>query len=67
MLAITLTPASLCVLAAFAVLAAPRGARAPIMATAAAAAMYLMLNRDFGSTPAIAQMGLSVVLLNLDA
>lgn len=67
MLAITLNPGFVCILAAFAVLAAPRGFRPLIMAGSAILALWLMLDRDFGAAAAAAQMGLPVVLLDLDA
>ncbi len=64
---IPLNPGFLPILAAFAVLAAPRAFRAPLMASAALAAIWLLLDYQFGAAAAIAHMGLSVVLLNLDA
>jgi len=67
MLAITLNPGFVCILAALIVLAAPRVARAPIMALSAVVALWLMLDRDFGAAAAAAQMGVPVVLLDLDA
>lgn len=67
MLAITLNPGFVCILAALAVLAAPRAFRAPIMAGSAVLALWLMLDREFGAASAAAQMGLPVVLLDLDA
>jgi hypothetical protein len=67
MLAIALNPGFVCILAALFVLGAPRPARAPIMAGAAIAALWLMLDRDFGAAAAAAQMGLPVVLFDLDA
>ncbi len=65
--AITLNPGFVCILAALLTLAAPRVARAPIMAASAVAALWLMLDRDFGAAAAAAQMGVPVVLLDLDA
>ncbi|PZO48126.1 MAG: hypothetical protein DCF16_16785, partial [Alphaproteobacteria bacterium] len=65
--AITLNPGFVCILAALLTLAAPRVARAPIMAASAVAALFLMLDRDFGAAAAAAQMGVPVVLLDLDA
>lgn len=65
--AITLNPGFVCLLASLIVLAAPRVARAPIMALSAVAALWLMLDRDFGAAAAAAQMGVPVVLLDLDA
>ncbi len=64
---ITLNPGFVCILAALAVLGSPRAFRAPIMAGAAVLAMWLMLDREFGAATAARQMGLPVVLLNLDA
>lgn len=66
-IAITLNPGFVCILAALIVLAAPRIARAPIIAASAVAALWLMLDRDFGAAAAAAQMGVPVVLLDLDA
>jgi len=64
---IPLNPGFIPILAGLAVLAAPRVARAPVMALAALAAMWFLLDYQFGAASAIAQMGLPVVLLNLDA
>lgn len=64
---IPLNPGFLPILAGLAVLAAPRAFRAPIMALSALAAMWFLLDYQFGAAAAIAQMGLPVVLLNLDA
>ena len=65
--AITLNPGFVLALAALIMLAAPQRVRPSIMAGAAAIAMWLMLDREFGAAAAVAQMGLTVVLLNLDA
>ena len=67
MLAITLNPGFICIIAALLVLGAPQTLRAMTMAGAALLALLLLLNRDFGAEAAVAQMGLSVVLLDLDA
>ncbi|MEZ6024250.1 MAG: proton-conducting transporter membrane subunit [Hyphomonadaceae bacterium] len=67
MLAITLNPGFVPILAALAVLAAPRMLRAPTIAGAALLALWLLLDREFGAAARVAQMGLPVVLLNLDA
>lgn len=67
MLAITLNPGFVCILAALIALVSPRGMRAPLIGGAALAALWLMLDRDFGAAEAARQMGLPVVLLNLDA
>lgn len=66
-MALTLNPGFVLILAAIAVLAAPRGARAPLMAGAALLALWLLLDHEFGAASAMRQMGLPVVLLNLDA
>jgi multicomponent Na+:H+ antiporter subunit D len=66
-LAITLNPGFICILAALLVLASPRAFRAPIIVGAAALALWLMLDRDFGAVVAAQQMGLPVVVLDLDA
>ncbi|MGD9815022.1 MAG: proton-conducting transporter membrane subunit [Hyphomonadaceae bacterium] len=66
-MALTLNPGFVLILAAIAVLAAPRGARALAMAGAALLALWLLLDHEFGAASAMRQMGLPVVLLNLDA
>ncbi|MDX2274673.1 MAG: proton-conducting transporter membrane subunit [Hyphomonadaceae bacterium] len=65
--AISLNPGFVLIAAAFLMLAAPKSVRAPLMAGAAALSMWLLLDNEFGAASAVAQMGLSVVLLNLDA
>jgi multicomponent Na+:H+ antiporter subunit D len=65
--AITLNPGFVCILAALLTLVSPRVARAAIMAGAAVLALWMMLDRDFGAAAAAGQMGLPVVLLDLDA
>ena len=67
MLAITLNPGFVCILAALLVLGAPRALRALTMGGAAVLAIVLLLYHDFGAAAAVAQMGLPVVLLDLDA
>lgn len=67
MLALTLNPGFVPILAALLLLAAPTNLRAPGMAVAAIAALWLLLDHEFGAASAMAQMGLPVVLLNLDA
>lgn len=67
MLALTLNPGFVPILAALLLLAAPQNFRAPIMAGAAVLALWLLLDHEFGAASAMAQMGLPVVLLNLDA
>jgi hypothetical protein len=65
--AITLNPGFVCIVAALLTLVSPRVARAAIMAGAAVVALWMMLDRDFGAAAAAGQMGLPVVLLDLDA
>jgi multicomponent Na+:H+ antiporter subunit D len=67
MLALTLNPGFVCILAALVALATPRGFRPFVMAGSAILALWLMLDREFGAATAAAQMGLPVVLLDLDA
>lgn len=67
MLAITLNPGFVCILTALVALAAPRMVRPGLIVAAAAVALWLMLDRQFGAALAAQQMGLPVVLLNLDA
>lgn len=67
MLAITFNPGFVCIIAALLVLAAPRTLRAVTMAVSALIALWLLLDHDFGAAAAVAQMGLPVVLLDLDA
>jgi multicomponent Na+:H+ antiporter subunit D len=64
---ITLNPGFVCILAALLALAAPRVVRPALIAGAALVALWLMLDREFGAAVAAQQMGLPVVLLNLDA
>ncbi|MBS0386521.1 MAG: hypothetical protein JSS00_14360 [Proteobacteria bacterium] len=63
---LTLNPGFVLIAAAMVLLAAPRGLRVPTMAGAAVIALWLMLAREFGAADTVAQMGLPVVLLNLD-
>jgi len=67
MLAITLNPGFVLILAALLALAAPRRFAAPLMAGAGALALWLLLDHEFGAAAAIAQAGVPVVLLDLDA
>ena len=67
MLALTLNPGFVPMLAALIVLAAPRGLSAPMIAGSALLALWLLLDYEFGAAAAMAQMGLPVVLLDLDA
>ncbi|MBY0562861.1 MAG: hypothetical protein K2P58_01645 [Hyphomonadaceae bacterium] len=64
---LTLNPGFALILAAFLVLTAPRQTRTWIFVAAAFAAFVLLLGREFGAAEAVAQMGLPVVFLNLDA
>jgi multicomponent Na+:H+ antiporter subunit D len=66
-LAIALNPGFVCILAALIVLALPRAARPFTIVGAGALALWLMLDREFGEAAAAAQMGVPVVLLDLDA
>lgn len=67
MLTLTLNPGFVPIIAGLLVLAAPRSWRSPTMGGAAILALWLMLDREFGAAEAMAQMGLPVVPLNLDA
>ncbi|GAM98838.1 monovalent cation/proton antiporter subunit [alpha proteobacterium U9-1i] len=66
MFEVTLNPGFVLIIGALVVLATPTGARPPIMALAGFAALWLLLEQDFGASAAVAQMGLSVVPLTLD-
>src|SRR6185295_11382968 len=63
---LTLNPGFVLIAAAIALLAAPKSLRVPTMAGAAVIAIVLLLGREFGAAETMAQMGLPVVLLNLD-
>ncbi|MGQ0533153.1 MAG: proton-conducting transporter transmembrane domain-containing protein [Caulobacteraceae bacterium] len=65
--ALTLNPGFVPIIAALLILATPRSARAPVMVLSALASLWLLLEYEFGAAAAVAQMGLPVVLLNLDA
>lgn len=67
MLSLTLNPGFVPILAALLMLATPRSLRAPLIVASALTALWLLLDREFGAASAMAQMGLPVVLLNLDA
>ena len=67
MLTLTLNPGFVPIIVGLLMLAAPRMARGPMMAGAALLALWLLLDREFGAATAMAQMGLPVVLLSLDA
>lgn len=64
---LTLNPGFVPIIAALLVLALPRAFRPPVMAGAGLVALWLLLDHEFGAAAAMAQMGLPVVLLNLDA
>lgn len=64
--ALTPNPGFVLILAALVAVAAPRGLGAPTIAGAALAALWMLLDRDFGAAAAMAQMGLPVILLDLD-
>jgi multicomponent Na+:H+ antiporter subunit D len=66
-LAITLNPGFVCILAALIALASPRMVRPALIVGAALAALWLMLDREFGAVVAGQQMGLPIVPLSLDA
>lgn len=67
MLALTLNPGFVPMLAALLMFAAPRSVRSPLIVMSALAALWLLLDHEFGAAPAVAQMGLPVVPLDLDA
>ncbi len=67
MLALTPNPGFVLIFAALAVLVTPRGLSVATIAGAALLALWLLLDREFGAAAAMAQMGLPVVLLKLDA
>lgn len=64
--ALTLNPGFVLLIAALVVLAMPRTLRGPTIVASALGAFYLLLVHQFGAAEAMAQMGLQVVLLNLD-
>lgn len=64
--ALTLNPGFVLVVAAFLMLITPGRVRAPLMGSAALLALWLLLDHEFGAAAAMAQMGLPVVLLDLD-
>lgn len=66
MLALTLNPGFVPLIAALLVLAMPRSMRSPVIVLSALTAFWLLLDHEFGAASAMAQMGLPVVLLNLD-
>lgn len=64
--ALTLNPGFVPLIAALLVLAMPRTLRSPMIVGSALAAFWLLLDHEFGAASAMEQMGLPVVLLNLD-
>lgn len=66
MQALTLNPGFVPLIAALLILAMPRTMRSPMIVASALAAFWLLLDHEFGAAAAVAQMGLPVVLLNLD-
>ncbi|MBL8545608.1 MAG: hypothetical protein JNL81_04045 [Hyphomonadaceae bacterium] len=64
--ALTLNPGFVPIIAALFILAMPRTLRSPMIVVTALAAFWLLLDHEFGAASAMAQMGLPVVLLNLD-
>ncbi|MGE3929580.1 MAG: proton-conducting transporter membrane subunit [Hyphomonadaceae bacterium] len=67
MLALTLNPGFVLIIAAMLIVALPKPARAPVMGVAAMVSLWLLLDYEFGAASTMAQMGLPVVLLDLDA
>lgn len=67
MLTLTLNPGLILMAGAFLVLAMPFAARAPVMVLAAIAAMWALMEPEFGGTASIAQIGLRFVPFHLDA
>lgn len=66
MLSLTLNPGFVLLAAALGMLVLPRAARPVLMAGAAIVALWLLLGNEFGAVAAIAQMGLPVILLEID-
>lgn len=64
--ALTFNPGFVPIVAAMLIMALPRSLRSPMIVMAALAAFWLLLDHEFGAASAVAQMGLPVVLLNLD-
>ncbi len=67
MLAITLNPGFVLIAAALVALATPSRFAAALMAGSGLLALWLLLDNEFGAAAAVAQAGLPVVLLDLDA
>jgi formate hydrogenlyase subunit 3/multisubunit Na+/H+ antiporter MnhD subunit len=66
MFSLTLNPGFVLLAAALGMLVLPRTARPVLMAGAAIVALWLLLGNEFGAVAAIAQMGLPVILLEID-
>jgi multicomponent Na+:H+ antiporter subunit D len=64
---LTLNPGFAPILAALVIFAIPLGLRPWLMASVGFAGFFLLLGREFGAAEAIAQMGLPVVFLSVDA
>ncbi len=64
---VTLNPGFIPILAALLMLALPKAARAPVMALAGLLALWRLLDRDFGESAGVSQVGIKVVPLQLDA
>jgi len=67
MLAITLNPGFVLIFSALILFVTPGQFRLPVIVASCAMALFLLLDRNFGAAGAVAQFGLPVVLLNLDA
>ncbi len=63
---LTLNPGFVLLAAALLALATPRAVRPFVIAASALTALWLLLDNEFGAAAAMAQMGLPVVLLDLD-
>lgn len=64
--ALTLNPGFVPIFAALLILAMPRTVRSPMIVATALGSFWLLLDHEFGAAATVAQMGLPVVLLNLD-
>ncbi|HVY85006.1 MAG TPA: proton-conducting transporter membrane subunit [Caulobacterales bacterium] len=65
--AITLNPGFVLILCALLLFVTPTRLRLPLTILASGVALWLLLDRNFGAAGVVAQIGLPVVLLNLDA
>ncbi|ANP44909.1 proton-conducting transporter membrane subunit [Candidatus Viadribacter manganicus] len=63
---LTLNPGFVPIIAALLILATPRTLRSLVIVAAALISFWLLLDYEFGAAATMAQMGLPVVLLNLD-